>query len=152
MDGNLFCGSLDFNIDLPNLLRPSLLRTRILQRSISQNLLWANKHDSNEIHSMKKKTLLVVNLSRIPCSIRHASKSLLIGACMPCAPCALAGWPMSPWACCPLPPKLSVPTDPPPPCHTSHYCLLSTANNLFPQVENLSHRTDCCNGNNELLL
>ena len=50
---------------------------------------------------------------------------------MPCAPCALAGWPVSPRA-----------TPPPPP--------LSTANNLFPQVENLSHRTDCCSGSNEL--
>ena len=49
---------------------------------------------------------------------------------MPCAPCALAGWPVSPRA------------SPP--------CPLSTANNLFPQVENLSHRTDCCSGSNEL--
>ena len=58
-------------------------------------------------------------------------KSIPIGACMPCAPCALADWPVSPWAaplCCPL----------------------STANNLFPQVENLSHRADCCSGSNEL--
>ena len=58
-------------------------------------------------------------------------KAAPIGACMPCAPCALADWPVSPWAaplCCPL----------------------STANNLFPQVENLSHRTDCCSGSNEL--
>ena len=29
-------------------------------------------------------------------------------------------------------------------------CPLSTANNLFPQVENLSHRADCCSGSNEL--
>ena len=60
-------------------------------------------------------------------------KAAPIGACMPCAPCALAGWPVSPRAT-PHPPS----------------CPLSTANNLFPQVENLSHRTDCCSGSNEL--